>query len=159
MVSYFFTQNRMKIALYHIILIFGCLLVAGCKKKDDDPRAPVLEFKSISASTVEQFNNNLLITIQYEDVQGDIGTADPDDYSLRIKDSRLSDFDWYHLPPMTPDNQSLHIKGSYSIELDPLFLMGTGMQELTSFSIEVRDREGNWSNVVKTPNVLIVDSL
>ncbi len=149
----------MKISPFNISLILGALVMAGCKKEDDDPRAPVLEFKSISTSSVEQFNNNLLITIQYEDMQGDLGTADPDDYSLRIKDSRLSDFDWYHLPPMTPDNETLHIKGSYSIELDPLFLMGTGTQELTSFSIEVRDREGNWSNVVKTPNVLIVDSL
>jgi|JI10StandDraft_1071094.scaffolds.fasta_scaffold244929_3 hypothetical protein len=139
--------------------LFLCLLFSGCKKEDEDPRAPSLEFKSISASTVEEFNNNVVITIQYEDEQGDLGTEDPDNYSLRIKDSRLSNFDWYHLPPMTPDNQALHIKGTYSIELDPLFRLGSSVQEITSFSIEIRDREGNWSNVVKTPNVLIVDSL
>lgn len=142
-------------------LIFSCSLVMclGCKKQDEPHFAPKLEFKSVSATEVEQFNNNLLITIGYEDEQGDLGTTDPDDYSLRIKDSRLSGYDWYHLPPMTPDQQSLHIKGTYSIELDPLFLIGTGSQEVTTISIEIRDRQGNWSNIVKTPIVLIVDSL
>jgi hypothetical protein len=143
-----------------IILVSATLMVfTSCKKKEDDPVAPVITFDQISQSTVEQFNNNIVITIKYEDVQGDLGETDPDTYSLRIKDSRLSDFDWYHLPPMTPDKQALHIKGSYSIELDPLFLLGGGSQEQTKFSIELRDRAGNWSNTVETPNVLIVDSL
>ena len=95
----------MKISPFNISFILGVLVMAGCKKEDDDQRAPVLEFKSISTSSVEQFNNNLLITIQYEGYQFCNGTADPDDYSLLIKDSRLSDFDCYHLPRMTPDNQ------------------------------------------------------
>ncbi|MBX7050900.1 MAG: hypothetical protein K1X54_02590 [Flavobacteriales bacterium] len=140
-------------------LLVATALLFSCKKKDEDPTAPVLEFKEISSSQVEQFNNTVRITIGFEDHQGDLGETDPDILTLRVKDSRLADFDWYHVPPMTPDNQELHIKGTYSIELDPLFLMGNGSQEQTSFSIEIRDRAGNWSNTIRTPNVLIVDSL
>lgn len=146
-------MNAIKYLLPLVIFIFSC------KKKEDNPTAPTLEFKEISSSQVEQFNNNILITIGYEDYQGDLGETDPDVLTLRVKDSRLADYDWYHVPPMTPNNQELHIKGTYSIELDPLFLMGNGSQEQTSFSIEIRDRAGNWSNAVRTPNVLIVDSL
>lgn len=141
------------------VIVIGSIILFSCKKKDEYPETPELKFVSISESTVEEFNNNVRITIQYEDYQGDLGEVDPDTYSLRIKDSRLSDYDWFHLPPMTPDMQELHIKGTYTIELDPLFMIGNGTEEQTLFSIEIRDRSGNWSNMVRTPNVLIVDSL
>ncbi|MBL0315226.1 MAG: hypothetical protein IPP69_05375 [Flavobacteriales bacterium] len=149
----------MKIFHHKLYIISLLLLIFSCKKKEDNPVAPVIEFKNISGTEVEQFNNNLQINLTYEDYQGDLGNADPDVLTLRVKDSRLSDYDWYHVPPMTPNNEELHIKGSYSIELDPLFLMGNGTQEQTSFSVEIRDRAGNWSNAIRTPNVLIVDSL
>ena len=142
---------------------FACFAViiftSACKKKEEHPEAPVITFKSMSASTVEQFNNSIVISFSYEDFQGDLGQQDPDDYSLRVKDARLPDYDWYHLPPMTPDMAELHIKGDYALELDPLFILGNGTEESTHFSIEVRDRKGNWSNIVETPNVLVVDSI
>lgn len=143
--------------------LFTCcitlLFFGGCKKDDDSPVAPVITFQSISVINVEQFNNNPIIKFAYEDFQGDLGEIDPDNYSLRVKDSRLSDYDWYHIPPMTPDLKELHIKGVYSLELPALFLLGSGTQESTSLTIQIRDRAGNWSNIISTPNVLVVDSL
>ncbi len=143
------------------ILVGGVLILAvfSCNKKEENPRAPIISLINVSATTVEEFNNAVVINISFEDYQGDIGEADPDKYSLRVRDSRVSDDDWYHLPPMTPDNQELHIKGTYSIALDPLFLLGMGTQEDARFTIGMSDRNGNWSNTVTTPNVLIVDSL
>jgi hypothetical protein len=131
----------------------------SCKKEEEKPAAPIITFKSISATTAEEFNNSLKIQIDYEDFQGDLGESDPDNYSIRVKDARLSDFDWYHIPPVTPENKELHVKGTLSVELDPLFLLGVGVEEYTRFTVEIRDRQGNWSNMVTTPNVLIVDSL
>lgn len=141
------------------LAIVGFALFVGCKKEDEDPVAPIITFDTISASTVEQFNNTIQIGILYEDYQGDLGRQDPDDYSLRVRDARLSDYDWYHIPPMTPNDQELHIKGKYILELDPLFLMGTGTQESTTLTIQIQDRAGNWSNSIVTPVVLVVDSL
>lgn len=123
------------------------------------PVAPIITFKSISVSTVEQFNNNPVIQFTYEDYQGDLGEVDPDNYSLRIKDSRLSDFDWFHIPPMTPDLKELHIRGTYSLEIPSLFLLGSGPSENAILTIQIRDRAGNWSNIISTPNVVVVDSL
>ena len=146
----------MKTSTFFLALL---LLCSACKKEEEVPTAPVLTYKSISETEVEQFNNSITVSFEYEDHQGDLGESDPDMYSLRVRDARLPGDDWFHIPPMTPDNKELHIKGIYNLELDPLFILGNGAQEQTSFEIQVKDRAGNWSNTVKTPNVLIVDSL
>jgi hypothetical protein len=143
-----------------ILLIALCLpLVWSCKKEDEaDSAAPVIAFKAISHTEVEEFTNNISITFAFEDFQGDIGYSDNDQLSLRVKDSRLEAEDWYHVPPMTPNLQELHIKGEYSVELNPLFLLGNGAHETTTFTLQLKDREGNWSNQIVTPDVLINDT-
>jgi hypothetical protein len=138
-----------------IILVCAAIWTAGCKKDEPKPAAPVIAFKSISATQVVPFENTLRITFTYEDHQGDLGDSDPDAYALRIKDDRLAGFDWYHVPPMTPGMQELHIRGEYAVELDPLFLLGNGGTETTRFTLQLRDRAGNWSNQVTTPTVTI----
>jgi hypothetical protein len=135
------------------------LVILSCKKEEDEPVAPVIEFISLSAAQVVQFEETLLITFSYEDEQGDLGETDPDMYSLSVKDARLENADWYHIPPMTPELQSLHIKGNFTVEIPPLFLLGNGQQETTTFKLQVTDRAGNKSNEIITPEVLIVDSL
>lgn len=144
---------------YLTSIVAGALILisssTGCKKKDEKPEAPTITFKSISHDSVQEFNNNLTILFSYEDYQGDLGETDPDAHSLRVKDNRLSDYDWFHIPPMTPDLQELHIKGEYALELPPLFLLGNGPQEQTHFSVQIRDRAGNWSNTITTPAVII----
>lgn len=138
-----------------VLLAAVIMLFASCKKEDEKPVEPVIAFKSISATEVTQFNNEIQITFTYEDMQGDLGQTDPDAYSLRVKDDRLEGFDWYHIPPMTPDMQELHIKGQYVVTLTPLFLLGSGGNETTRFTLQLRDRAGNWSNQIITPVVTI----
>lgn len=135
--------------------IIAVALFSSCKKEDDEPLSPVIEFVSISTDSVAAFSNSVEIVFSYEDLQGDLGEEDADDYSLRVKDDRLGDYDYYHVPPMTPDLMPLHIKGEYKVILDPLFLMGNGASETTKFTLQIRDRNGNWSNSVVTPNVVI----
>ncbi|MDZ4751776.1 MAG: hypothetical protein SGI87_09195 [Flavobacteriales bacterium] len=143
--------------IYSLIL-FALLSLASCKKNEDDvPIAPVIAFKSISATEVEEFSASLNVTFTFEDNQGDIGYSDNDTYSLRVKDARLDEFDWYHIPPMTPDLQALHIKGEYTVQLNSLFMLGNGASESTTFTIQLMDRAGNWSNQITTPSVLITE--
>jgi len=139
-----------------IIFLLGCILVfSSCKKEEENPVAPILEFKEISSTSVVQFDNSIIVTFGYEDYQGDLGHQDPDIVSLRVKDSRLSDADMYHIPPMTPEQQELHIKGTYSVILNHVFLLGNGVSETTKFTIQIQDRAGNWSNEVVTPIITI----
>ena len=143
-----------------LLIMIACIVaIASCKKEDADPTAPIVTYLSISADSVQQFNNAVTIRFNYEDYQGDLGEPDADDYSLRIKDARISEYDWYHIPTMTPDEKELHIKGTYELTLDPLFLLSSGQIENTNFTFQIRDRAGNWSNEIRTDFIAIVDSL
>jgi hypothetical protein len=138
-----------------IALLAVVAFVTGCKKEEEDPVAPAIVYSGISATSVQQFDNEVTVSFTYEDYQGDLGHQDPDIVSLRVKDARLSDADMYHVPPMTPDLEELHIKGTYSVNLNTLFLLGNGASESTKFYIQIQDRAGNWSNEIITPEVVI----
>ncbi len=51
------------------------------------------------------------------------------------------------------------IEGELTIKINSLFLLGNGSQELTSFTIKMVDRAGNWSEEITTPQVTIRDSI
>ena len=141
-----------------IILIIAVLF--SCKKNEEITiPIPEISYVSISSTEVVEFNNELQITFSYIDRDGDLGYQDPDVYALRIKDARLNDFDWYHIPPLTPNEMELEIEGEFTVYLAPLFLLGNGSQEATNFTLQIQDRAGNWSNQIATPQVLINDSL
>ena len=139
-----------------VAALLSCvLLFASCKKEDPVDPIPVIEYQSITSTDVVQFDNLLRVTLGYTDHDGDLGETDPDNLSLRIKDDRLENSDWYHIPPLTPCDGEFDISGTFEVELTPLFLLGTGSQEATQFTIQIRDRSGNWSNPVQTPEVVI----
>ena len=137
-----------------VLIVFA--LTGGCKKDEGPDPFPVIRFISISDDVVESFTNAVRITIGYSDSDGDLGSPDPDENTVRVRDARLPDDDWYHLPPLTPDLLPLSIEGTFELQLNPLFILGNGLEEVTSFTIQVRDRAGNWSNQITTPQVRIV---
>lgn len=141
-----------------IALTIG-LILSACSKEDPVDPAPVIEFQSISDEVVVEFENEVAVTFHYQDANGDIGYQNPDIYALRVKDARLLEYDWYHIPPITPELEELQVEGTFTFYLNSLFLLGNADQEITTFSIQVKDRAGNWSNQIITPEVLIVDSL
>ena len=143
-----------------LLIYLSCFLfLAACKKQEEINEVPEITFDSISATSVVEFDNNISITLAYKDENGDIGYQDPDTYSLRVKDSRLAEYDWYHIPPLTPEMEELNIEGTFTVELNSLFLLGNSTQETTTFTLQLKDRSGNWSNQVVSPVVMIVDSL
>ena len=142
-----------------IFFLFVFLSLFSCKKEEEANPIPEITLDSVSETLVQSFDNTIEIHLSYKDETGDIGYQDPDTYSLRIKDSRLSDYDWYHIPPLTPNNEELNIEGSFTVSLNSLFLLGSGDQETTILTLQLKDRAGNWSNVIQTPDILIVDSL
>lgn len=139
-----------------LMVLVLSMVFFSCKKEEEKPQSPTLVYKSISNTEVFSFENNLKVVFSYEDFQGDLGTTDPDELTLFVKDARLSTPDMYHIPPMTPELQELHIKGNYEVELSTLFLLGNGASETTKFSIQLRDRAGNLSNTIETDIVTIL---
>lgn len=138
----------MKSILYILIPV----ILFSCKKKEEEryPDTPDIEFIGMTPTSTIEFQDQIKITISYKDGNGDLGTEDPDFYSLLIKDARLGAADEYHILPLSPPDQTLQIEGELDVVLTGLFILDTVNSETTSFSLKIRDRAGNWSNEVQT---------
>ena len=134
--------------------IFYC-----CENINNDPvfpLVPAIKITSISQDTLVEFVDRLVLTIEYEDGDGDLGNANPDVNSIFVKDSRLAESDEYYLPPLAPDSAQVSITGTFNLELSHTFLFGNGTEETTFFEVYVIDRAGNQSETVLTEPVLVV---
>lgn len=132
---------------------------ASCQPDEPALEAPEIFLVAIDPTTAVAFEDIIHVTLHYLDEQGDLGEEDPDDPSLRVRDSRLQGDDWYHIPPLTPDGATLSIEGELHVEIPPLFLLGNGDQESTTLSFQLFDRAGNASNTVISETILILDTL
>jgi len=133
-------------------------LLHACKKGEEEiaSQAPIISVLSVSADTIVQYRDSVIIKLQYQDKNGDIGSLDPDVNDLEVKDSRLNAPDFYHVKPLSPDGTVLFIKGKLRIKLNQLFLLGTGNSEIVQFTLKLTDRAGNSSKELKTDPVVII---
>lgn len=141
-----------------IVACFISILFFTCKKKTEpapDP-IPTLELISVSPSTVTEFTDSVLIKLRYTDKNGDLGDSNPDERSLYVKDSRLPNPDYYHVKPLAPISENnIPIEGELTVKLNSLFILGTGTVEVTTLVIKMKDRAGNWTNELTSPQITI----
>ena len=120
---------------------------------------PEIELKSVSATTVTAGTDSLAFLIDYTDGDGDLGTTDPDDTVIELVDKRDLEtlvFN-YHLQPLAPPDSEIAITGELNIVLDfTILLDDNNDSETTTFTIRLKDRAGNWSNVLETETITIV---
>ncbi|HAW51866.1 MAG TPA: hypothetical protein DCX54_05985 [Flavobacteriales bacterium] len=144
---------------YPIYIVSLVLLFATCSKKEEEivemGPEPQIAFVSLDPMVVENFKNSVTLTITYKDMNGDLGSENPDVYSLSVKDGRLDEEDWYHVPPLAPPGYEIPIQGSLQIVLNSMFILGNGDTEYASLTVKIRDRAGHWSNVIHTPSIVI----
>jgi len=142
-----------------IYIVCISLFFTNCSKDEEEEIAigpePQIAFVSLDPMEVENFKNSVTLTISYKDMNGDLGYENPDVYALSVKDSRLDLEDWYHVPPLAPPGYELQIQGNLQIVLNSMFILGNGDQELASLTVKIKDRAGNWSNVINTPSIVI----
>jgi hypothetical protein len=133
------------------------LLLLGCGKDDIMELAdtPVIELIDLSHDTIRQYEDVLLIRIQYQDGNGDLGFEDPEEYALFVRDIRLQAFDGFYIGPLAPPSANVPIQGELTIEFPSLFLFGNGATENTRFQIKIIDRAGHESNLLETGTVVI----
>lgn len=138
-----------------IILVGGVLVSCKKEKAEIMPMEPLIELINVSPEQVTEFQSAVMLRFSYKDGDGDLGRTDPDDYSLWVKDSRLSVADGYHIIPLAPPDEEIAIEGELEVELTPLFLLGNASQEVMTYSFYVVDRAGNRSNEITTPAITI----
>jgi len=130
-------------------------VLSSCSKKNDISEVPSIQMLNVNSTSILQFKDSLVITIEYTDGNGDIGEINPDKNSLQIKDRRLSNADYYFVQPLAPPGSDIKIKGVIKVQIRNTFLLGTGNSETTNFDLKLRDRSGNWSNTISTPEITI----
>lgn len=130
------------------------LFLISCTKDDADV---IFEINLLDTFPLEivEFQENIYVKVFYQHPQGYLGFYDPDYLSLEVKDSRLSQPDYYHVIPITPPNNSLSITGELLVEIDSPFIFGNGLIELVNFTIRIQDQNLVWSNAITTPNISV----
>ena len=139
---------------YIYVFFFIILLLPSCSKDDDNV---VFEISLIDTYPLEivEFQENIYVRLYYQHPEGYLGFSDPDYLSLEVKDSRLSQADYYHVIPLTPPNNSLSVTGELLVEIDSPFVFGNGLMELVNFTIKIQDQNLVWSNEITTPNISV----
>ena len=132
-------------------------IFSNCKEVLNTTGNPVprIALVKIEPTEVKQFTDSLKITFTYEDGDGDLGNDNADINSLEVQDERLAKPDFYYVPPMAPVDAKIRIKGQMTMNLRNVFLLGTGNIETTTFTVRIKDRSGNWSNPIRTPEITI----
>ena len=148
-------MRKIDFLLISLFFLLTLIAINGCKKTDDKVLPPKLTFKALSSTSLLEFKDSLTVTFTYEDQDGDIGFYDADSSSVYIQDKRLTHPDLYYLKPLNPPNLKPKIKGDIQLGLRNMFLLGSGSSETTSFTIWIKDRKGNISNTIVTPEITI----
>lgn len=149
-------MKNYKIFYFSLLFSIACF---SCETINTDPAfdiVPAIKIVELSQDTLVQFQDQLIIKIEYEDGDGDIGDPDPDINTIFVKDARLEEEDEYYLGPLAPEDSEISIKGILDLKLSTTFLLGNGTKETTVFSIYLKDRAGNISNTVETGEIIIV---
>ena len=140
----------MKKILFISLLVF---IISSCKKEDDSLFN--ISLLNTSPISLQEFQENIIVEIEFEHSEGFMGFYDPDYLSLEVKDSRLTNADYYHLIPLNPPDNELEIKGIIQLEIDAPFILGSGNLETLFFTMRIQDRKGEWSNDISTPLISV----
>jgi hypothetical protein len=104
---------------------------------------------------VNEYSDSIVFIIHYEDKDGDIGIPNADENSLFVKDARLNEADEYFIAPLAPLDESIWISGDFRIVLKNTFKLGNAPLEKTKYTIWLKDRAGNLSNTITSPELTI----
>jgi hypothetical protein len=118
-------------------------LLGACVQPPEYPIEPVLTFRAISATTLDlSAPEEVFLSIDFTDGDGEL----PGFPIL------------YHIDEVVPRSSVQAISGRIDLRFNPGFfacLNGEGADTLT-LSVQVIDRAGNASNVVRTPELLLL---
>ncbi len=129
-----------------------CFLVLFSCEKEEDPTDPVpkISLVSIGPNAVIEFKDSLLIVLEYEDGDGDLGGVHPDSANLFVVDKRINVPFEFRIQELVPGGANVPIKGKLNVLIQNLFLTGPGPKESVNFDIYAIDQAGNKSNVITT---------
>lgn len=145
--------------IIYLLLIAFSISFFGCKKEEVIADVPSIKFVSISPNPAVKYQDEIKITIEYTDGNGDLGENTPDVKNLFVTDNRNNVTYEFRIPQLAPDTiNEIIIKGNQVINLPPQgFVDDNQTSETAVYSIYVVDRAGNQSNILQTESLTIND--
>ena len=147
----------------NICLLFASIssvlfLFTSCEKEEVTQLSivPEIELVSISSDTIVEFEEFFDIVLSYKDGDGDIGFEQSNQNTLFVRDIRLEEFDGFYLGPILPPDVAAPVIGTFNVDFPNLFIFGNASSEKTRFEIKLIDRANNVSNIITTPEIVIV---
>ena len=158
----------------HVILLIT-LFVIGCVQPPNYPREPVIEFLNLNKDAIAQGNgaaqpDTLVINFSFTDGDGDLGFEE-DSIDIFLTDSRDGFVNTFRLPLIPDQGTGNGISGEIALKISntPFNICCTFPNGATacqpnsefptdtvSYSIQIRDRAGNYSNPIQTDLVTIL---
>jgi len=139
----------------NIIYLFAIVLLFSCEKEQVISDTPIIEFKSISPTNVQEYSDIIIITISYSDGNGDLGENNPDIHNLFVEDNRNGIVYQFRIPHLAPDNNSIAIEGDFNITINGSGITNESSSQQVNYSIYVTDRAENKSNTITTSFITI----
>lgn len=146
------------IFLYVLVIAF----TFSCKKEEgNDPlptvsNTPTIELSNTSSTSINQFDD-VLLSINYTDGDGDLGEPNADTKSIFVTDSRDNTIvHEYHLQPLAPLDDAFAIQGTLVVTVENVILLDqANTSENVTFRIYIKDRAGNKSNTISSPSIKV----
>jgi hypothetical protein len=140
-----------------LLLIFGLFLITSCNKDDDQEvgDTPVITFESISPGTAKAYSDSVVIRVQYEDGNGDLGENNTTESNAFVTDTRSGLEYQFRIRQLAPNDANIHIRGSLNIVVPQVAFIGSGSSETATFKVKIEDRAGNMSNEITTTAITV----
>ena len=167
---------QIRIPLFVITTAVFALLTStqSCIKPPQFPVEPRITYVGVDNPQVFQGsatapNDTLTIRFSFTDGDGDLSFAD-DSVDIFLVDSRVPQFPiTYRIPSINPEGASNGIEGDIWVNIPnkPLniccYVNGqacavstTQAVDTFSYSIQIRDRAGNYSNIIRTEKITVL---
>lgn len=142
------------------IVLFTLAFLAGCKKEEEDPRDPIpyIEVLSIGPSIIKEYQDSLVIVVEYRDGDGDLGGGSADDPNLFVVDRRIGVPFEFRIQQLVPGNVSVPVTGKLNLVIQNLFITDGSDQQQVDFEVYAVDQAGHESNREITQKILITSN-
>jgi hypothetical protein len=154
---------------------FLALLAFGFVACNDDPvfpAEPQIEFVDIQPRVVKSLRDSIVITIRFQDGDGDLGALTQGEENLFLIDNRFNQgliteeqaTNPFSVMNLTPDARNPSIQGTITVTIPLTAKITANPNETTKYQIKLYDRAGNLAtpldgdpdNVVFTDEITIV---
>jgi hypothetical protein len=164
-----YTIKNKSLAISLIVVVMASF--SACIKAPNFPKEPEIEFVSISKTVFFQntvFRDSLIIVFSFTDGDGDLG--DDSELNLYMTDSRFPDSPQrFRIPFIPQEGVGNGISGEVSMKVETSCCIYPDLtppcqvnpQHPTNnfyYSFQIDDRAGNKSNIIRSPDLVMLCS-